>query len=107
MWRGGSDRPALPTVQFPVASPGTIDTRDARVRNGVLRQVVGSDEADIIAAVRGDQCAVGDEARGARQVERRDAREVRKMSMTMKMDAPTSPNLLGRIRRLYDQLGLL
>jgi putative oxidoreductase len=64
----------------------------------VRRQVMGSSEDDIIAAVRGDQCGIG---------ERQDAREERVMTMTMKMDETTSPTLLGRIRDLYDRLGLL
>ena len=29
------------------------------------------------------------------------------MTMTMKMDETTSPTLLGRVRDLYDRLGLL
>lgn len=64
----------------------------------VLRQVMGSSEADIIAAVRGDQCGLG---------EPKDAREERVMTMTMKMDETTPPTLVGRIRDLYDRLGLL
>ena len=56
------------------------------------RQVVGSSEADIIAAVRGDACAV---------------REDKVVTMTMKMEEMTPPNLLGRVRQVYDQLGLL
>jgi putative oxidoreductase len=64
----------------------------------VRRQVMGSSEADIIAAVRGDQCGIG---------EPQDAREERVMTMTMKMDETTSPTLIGRIRDLYDRLGLL
>jgi putative oxidoreductase len=65
------------------------DRNQARVR----RQVVGSSEADIIAAVRGDLCAV---------------REEKVVTMTMgKMESATQPNLLGRVRRVYDRLGLL
>src|SRR5262245_7012221 len=77
-----------------MASQSTFDLSNSRVR----RQVVGSTEADIIAAVRGDQCGIG---------EPKDAREERVMTMAMKMDDTTSPNLLGRVRKLYDQLGLL
>jgi putative oxidoreductase len=68
----------------------------------VFRQVMGSAPSDIIAAVRGDQCGIG-EAPSAQE----DAREERVMTMTMKMDETTSPTLLGRIRDLYDRLGLL
>jgi putative oxidoreductase len=64
----------------------------------VLRQVMGSAPSDIIAAVRGDQCGIA---------EPEGAREERVMTMTMKMDETTSPTLLGRIRDLYDRLGLL
>jgi len=59
----------------------------------VRRGVVGTGEADIIATVRGDFCAV---------------REEKSLTMTtveMEREAPTS--LLGRIRHLYDRLGLL
>jgi putative oxidoreductase len=61
-------------------------------RDRVRRQVVGSSEADIIAAVRGDACAV---------------REEKVVTMTMKMEETMPPNPLGRVRRIYDQLGLL
>jgi putative oxidoreductase len=64
----------------------------------VFRQVMGSTESDIIAAVRGDQCGIGESI---------DAREERVMTMTMKMDETTSTTLLGRMRDLYDRLGLL
>jgi putative oxidoreductase len=64
----------------------------------VFRQVMGSSETDIIAAVRGDQCAIGEPI---------DAREERVMTMTMQMEDTTSPTLLGRIRDLYARLGLL
>jgi len=69
----------------------------------VLRQVMGSSEPDIIAAVRGDQCGIA-EPRDARE---EDAREEGGMTMTMKIEDTTSPTPLGRIRDLYDQLGLL
>ena len=75
---------------------------DDLIRARVLRQVMGSSETDIIAAVRGDQCGIG-EPPSARE----DAREERVMTMTMKMEATTSPTLIGRIRDLYDRLGLL
>jgi putative oxidoreductase len=69
-----------------------------RFQSRVRRQVMGPSEADIIAAVRGDRCAIG---------EPRDTREERVMTMTMKMDETTSPTPLGRVRDLYDRLGLL
>jgi len=75
---------------------------DDLIRARVLRQVMGSSETDIIAAVRGDQCGIG-EPPSAQE----DAREERVMTMTMKMEATTSPTLIGRIRDLYDRLGLL
>jgi putative oxidoreductase len=81
-----------------MASQGTTDHFNSRVR----RQVMGSAPSDIIAAVRGDQCGIG-EPPGARE----DAREERVMTMTMKMDETTSPTLLSRVRDLYDRLGLL
>jgi putative oxidoreductase len=59
---------------------------------------MGSAQSDIIAAVRGDRCGIG---------EPEDAREERVMTMTMKMDETTSPTLLSRVRDLYDRLGLL
>jgi putative oxidoreductase len=81
-----------------MASQGTTDHFNSRVR----RQVMGSAPSDIIAAVRGDQCGIG-EPTSARE----DAREERVMTMTMKMDETTSPTLLSRVRDLYDRLGLL
>jgi putative oxidoreductase len=75
---------------------------DDLIKARVLRQVMGSSETDIIAAVRGDQCGIG-EPPSAQE----DAREERVMTMTMKMEATTSPTLIGRIRDLYDRLGLL
>jgi putative oxidoreductase len=77
-----------------MASQGIPDPVKSRVR----RQVMGSSQSDIIAAVRGDQCWIGDPA---------DAREERVMTMTMKMDETASPTLLGRVRGLYEKLGLL
>jgi putative oxidoreductase len=77
-----------------MASQGISDQLKSRVR----RQVMGSSQSDIIAAVRGDQCWIGD---------REDAREERVMTMTMKMDETASPTLLGRVRGLYEKLGLL
>ena len=67
-------------------------------QNRIFRQVMGSSETDIIAAVRGDQCGIGEPI---------DAGEERVMTMTMKMEDATSPTLLGRIRDLYARLGLL
>jgi putative oxidoreductase len=67
-------------------------------QNRVFRQVMGSSETDIIAAVRGDQCRIGEPI---------DAGEERVMTMTMKMEGTISPTLLGRIRDLYARLGLL
>jgi putative oxidoreductase len=66
-------------------------------QSGVRRQVMGATEADIIAAVRGDRCAI----------DARDTREERVMTMTMGMEDTTAPSLAGRIRRVYDRLGLL
>lgn len=77
-----------------MASQGIPDQVKSRVR----RQVMGSSQSDIIAAVRGDQCWIGGPE---------DAREERVMSMTMKMDETASPTLLGRVRGVYDKLGLL
>jgi putative oxidoreductase len=77
-----------------MASQGISDHLKSRVR----RQVMGSSQSDIIAAVRGDQCWIATPE---------DAREERVMTMTMKMDETTSPTLLGRVRDLYDRLGLL
>jgi putative oxidoreductase len=81
-----------------MASQGTTDHFNSRVR----RQVMGSAPSDIIAAVRGDQCGIGEPPSV-----REDAREERVMTMTMKMDETTSPTLLSRVRDLYDRLGLL
>jgi putative oxidoreductase len=78
-----------------MASHSTSEPRNTLFKNRVRRQVMGSSEADIIAAVRGDHCAIG------------DAREERVMTMTMKMEDTTSPRLIGRVRRVYEQLGLL
>jgi len=74
-------------------------SQNNRFGNNVRRQVMGSDEAEIIAAIRGDVCAVGDQGP--------DTREERVMTMTMKMEQAILPNLLGRARRVYEQLGLL
>jgi len=71
---------------------------DQHFRSRVRRQVMGSSETDIIAAIRGDQCAI---------CEPTNAREERVMTMTMKMEETMSPTPLGRIRHLYDQLGRL
>ncbi len=77
-----------------MASPGISEHLKSRVR----RQVMGSSQSDIIAAVRGDRCWIG---------RPEDAREERVMTMTMKMDEATSPTLLGRVRDFYDRLGRL
>ncbi len=77
-----------------MASQGISDQLKGRVR----RQVMGSSQSDIIAAVRGDQCWIGSPE---------DTREERVMTMTMKMDETTSPTLLGRVRDFYDRLGRL
>jgi putative oxidoreductase len=80
--------------------------RNHRFRDRVRRQILGSNEADIIAAVRGDHCAV-DPGLTARSSETTDAREERVMTMTMKMEETAAPTVIGRLRRVYDQLGLL
>jgi putative oxidoreductase len=90
-----------------MASQSTPEPDFERFQNGVRRQVAGSNEAEIIAAVRGDHCLLGDHNRVAEQTARRDAREERAMTMVMKMEETQPPSLLGRVRRLYDQLGLL
>jgi putative oxidoreductase len=72
-----------------------------QLQSRVFRQVMGSTPSDIIAAVRGDQCRIGEPS--ALEV----AREERVMTMTMKMEDAASPTLRGRIRDLYDRLGLL
>jgi putative oxidoreductase len=89
-----------------MAPTGTSEPHSNRLGDHVRRQVVGSSEADIIAAVRGDHCAIG-QARAARPSQSRDAQEERVMTMTIKMDEMTPPTLLGRVQRRYDQLGLL
>jgi putative oxidoreductase len=82
-----------------MASQGTSEPTDNRLRDRVQRQVMGSNEAEIIAAVRGDHCAVR---------ETRDAQEERVMTMTMaKMESETRLSLTARVRQLNDQLGLL
>jgi putative oxidoreductase len=59
---------------------------------------VGSSETEIIAAVRGDHCGISQSG---------DAEEERVMTMAMKMEEMARPTLAGRIRHVYDQLGLL
>jgi len=76
-----------------MASQSTPEPRNNPFRGRVRRQMAGSSEAEIIAAVRGDYCAV---------------REEKVVTMTMgKMESEARLTLLGRVRRLYDQLGLL
>jgi putative oxidoreductase len=82
-----------------MASQSTSEPENNHFRGRVQRHVMGSSEAEIIAAVRGDHCAVR---------ETRDAREERVMTMTMaEMNSETRPSLLARVRQLYDRLGLL
>jgi putative oxidoreductase len=90
-----------------MASQSTPEPDDKRFQNHVRRRVVGSSEADIIAAVRGDHCLVDDQDSVARPPELRDAREERVMTMVMKMEDTAPPSLLGRVRHVYEQLGLL
>ncbi len=82
-----------------MASQGTPDPDYTRFQEGVRRQVAGSNAAEIIAAIRGDPGC------GARRSMPRDAQEERVMSMTMKLEEMTPPSLLGRVRRIYAQLG--
>jgi putative oxidoreductase len=82
-----------------MASQGISEPHNDRFRDRVQRQVMGSSEAEIIAAVRGDHCAVR---------ETRETREEKVMTMTLaNMDSETPPSLIGRIRQLTDRLGLL
>lgn len=81
-----------------MASPGTIEPYRNRLRD-VRRRVIGSSEADIIAAVRGDYCAVP---------RRRDAPEEKVVTMTMaKMESEMRPGPMSRVRQVTDGLGLL
>ena len=81
-----------------MASPGTIEPYRNRLRD-VRRRVIGSSEADIIAAVRGDYCAVP---------RRRDAPEEKVVTMTMaKMESEMRPGPMARVRQVTDGLGLL
>lgn len=60
---------------------------------------MGSSAAEIIAAVRGDHCAVR---------ETRDTQEEKVVTMTMaKMESEAQPSLMTRVRQLTDRLGLL
>src|SRR3982751_1743921 len=90
-----------------MASQRTPAASGNRVGDHLQRKVVGSSEAEIIAAIRGDHCAIGDEGRVVRPSDTRDDRQERFMTMTMKIDEMRSPNLLGRVRHLYEQLGAL
>jgi putative oxidoreductase len=79
-----------------MASQSTPEPHDSPFRNRVQRQVAGSSAVEIIAAIRGDHCTVGDQDR-----------EERTMTMTMKMEEMEKPDLIGRVRRVTEQLGLL
>jgi putative oxidoreductase len=68
---------------------------------------MASSEAEIIAAVRGDHCVLGDHDRAATSYEPTGPEET-VVTMTMaKMESETQPNLARRVQQLHAKLGLL